>query len=152
MAFTSLTNIWKSRHISTKTKLQFFNSYIKSVLLYCPETWRMTKKIASKVQTFINGCLQKILRIFWPETVNNKGLWKRTGQLEVDKEIKKQKWRHPQKAANQHCAPGPQNWKVHGKRKRRRPRNTWRRDLESKACQTGYNLKQLERLAKDRTR
>lgn len=26
MAFTSLKNIWKCRHISTKTKLQFFKS------------------------------------------------------------------------------------------------------------------------------
>lgn len=91
VAFTSLKNIWNSHQMSLKTKLRFFNSNVKSVLLYGSETWRKTKKIVSKVQTFINGYLRKILGIFWPETINNKDLWHRTEQLQVQEEIKERK-------------------------------------------------------------
>nr|KAG5697479.1 hypothetical protein BaRGS_029370 [Batillaria attramentaria] len=38
----------------------------------------------------------------------------------------------------------------HGKRKRGRPRNTWRRDLEADAKSVGHSWGQLERLAQDR--
>ena len=74
-----------------KNKAKVFNSNVKSVLLYGSETWRKTKKIVSKVQTFINGYLRKILGIFWPETINNKDLWHRTEQLQVQEEIKERK-------------------------------------------------------------
>ena len=62
-AFTLLRNIWKSRQLKTKTKIRFFNSNVKAVLLYGSETWRTTKTIIKKVQTFINGCLRRILQI-----------------------------------------------------------------------------------------
>ena len=154
-AFTSLKNIWKSRQISIKTKLRFFNSNVKSVLLYGSETWRTTKKIIGKVQTFINGCLRKILRIFWPETINNKDLWHRTEQMEVEEEIRKRKWRwigHTLRKPPTNITRQALTWNPQGKRKRGRPRNTWRRDLEAEARQTGHTWNQLERLAQDRTR
>ena len=37
-----------------------------------------------------------------------------------------------------------------GKRKRGRPRNTWRRDLEVDVKETGYTWRQFERLTQDR--
>jgi hypothetical protein len=41
-------------------------------------------------------------------------------------------------------------WNPQGKRKRGRPRNTWRRDLENDTKKTGHTWARLERLAKDR--
>ena len=87
-AFTLLQNIWKSPKLQTKTKIRFFNSNVKAVLLYGSETWRTTKTITKKVQTFINSCLRRIFRIHWPETISNKELWNRTGQLAAEEEIK----------------------------------------------------------------
>ena len=60
-AFNTLASIWRSKEITTTTKLRIFNSNVKSVLLYGSETWRMTEKTVSKLQTFINRCLRRIL-------------------------------------------------------------------------------------------
>ena len=73
-AFQLLKNVWASSAISKKTKLRIFNSNVKSVLFYGSETWRTTKNNRNKIQTFINSCLRKILKIFWPNTIKNEGL------------------------------------------------------------------------------
>jgi hypothetical protein len=39
------------------TVVSLYNSNVKSVLLYGAETWRTTKTIIKKVQTFTNNCL-----------------------------------------------------------------------------------------------
>lgn len=74
-AFNILNKIWKTKNISLNTKLKIFNSNVKTVLLYGSETWRTTKHITNKLQTFTNHCLRRILRIFWPTS-----LWERTKQ------------------------------------------------------------------------
>ena len=43
-------------------------------------------------------------------------------------------------------------WNPQGKRKRGRPKNTRRRDLDAAITQTGLSWKQLERIAQDRSR
>ena len=78
-AFNILGNIWRSREIKTATKIRIFNSNVKPVLLYGSETWRMTEKTVSKLQTFINRCLRRILQIYWPDTISNATLWETTG-------------------------------------------------------------------------
>ncbi|XP_063078276.1 fish-egg lectin-like [Engraulis encrasicolus] len=45
------------------------------VLLYGSETWRTTKHITNKLQTFTNHCLRRILKIFWPNRISNTSLW-----------------------------------------------------------------------------
>ena len=42
------------------------------------------------------------------------------------------------------------NWNPQGQRKRGRPRNTWRRELEKDIKRTGHTWKQLEGIAQDR--
>ena len=92
-AFVMLRNIWNSTKLQTRTKLRFFNSNVKAVLLYGSETWRTTKATTKRIQTFINGCLRRILHIHWPETITNKDLWERTGQIAAEEEIKRRRWR-----------------------------------------------------------
>ena len=154
-AFTLLRNIWRSPQLLTKTKLQFFNSNVKAVLLYGSETWRTTKTTMRKVQTFINSCLRKILRIYWPETISNRELWQRTGQLAAEEEIKRRKWRwigHSLRKPSTTITRQALTWNPQGKRRRGRPRNSWRRDLEADAREMGYTWSEIERLAQDRER
>ena len=154
-AFIMLRNIWRSRQLLTKTKLRFFNSNVKAVLLYGSETWRTTKSTTKKIQTFINGCLRKILQIHWPETISNRDLWQRTGQLEADKEIKRRRWRwigHTLRKPPTSITRQALTWNPQGKRKRGRPRNSWRRDLEADTREMGYTWSGIERLAQDRER
>ena len=64
VAFSVLRPIWRSNFISLWTKMRIFNSNVKCVLLYRSETWRLTKKIITQLQTFINRRLWYILGVW----------------------------------------------------------------------------------------
>jgi hypothetical protein len=91
-AFSMLSKIWKSAAYSMQTKLRIFNTNVKAVFLYGCETWKNSRIITAKLQVFINKCLRKILRIFWPDQISNSALWKRTNQLRIDWQTRKRKW------------------------------------------------------------
>nr|KAG5696758.1 hypothetical protein BaRGS_013567 [Batillaria attramentaria] len=86
-----LKNICASKVISTRTKLRIFNSNVKSVLLYGCETWRTTKTVQQKIQTFLNTCLRRIFNIRWPEKIRNEELRERAGQEPLAKQILRRK-------------------------------------------------------------
>jgi hypothetical protein len=73
-AFVQLYPVWKNSRMSTSTKLRIFRSNVKSVLLYGSETWKEMKTATSRRQTFVNGCLRRILNIYWPEVISNEVL------------------------------------------------------------------------------
>ena len=152
-AFILLKKIWDSREITKATKLKIFNSNVKSVLLYGSETWRLTKVMTGKIQAFINRCLRKILRIFWPNTISNARLWEETQQDPIDIQIRKRKWMwigHTLRKPRNNITRQALTWNPQGKRRRGRPRNTWRRDTEGKMKAKGKTWQQLERLAPNR--
>ena len=64
VAFSILRPIWRSKFISWWTKIRIFNYNVKSVLLYGSETWRLTKKIITQLQTFTNRRLRYILGVW----------------------------------------------------------------------------------------
>ena len=123
-----LKNIWASGGISMRTKLRIFNSNVKSVLLYGCETWRTTQTMQRKIQTFFNTCPRRIYKIQWQEKIRNEELWELAGQEPVAKQI------------------------LQGKRKRGRPRNSWRRDTEAELKQQGTNWSGMTRAAQNRVR
>ena len=41
------------------------------------------KTSMKRIQSLISQCLRRILRIHWPETINNENLWTRTQQTQV---------------------------------------------------------------------
>ena len=85
--------LWKAWALSLKTRLVTFNSNVKLVLLYGSETWRLTKALLSKVQTFVKKIFHQILGIFWPDVIKNEELWAKTGQEEVEITIIRRKWK-----------------------------------------------------------
>ena len=52
----------------------------------------MAKTTTSKLQMFVNRCLQKIFNIHWPEVISNEEFWRRTEGTEISIQIKRQKW------------------------------------------------------------
>lgn len=154
-AFVMLKNIWASKDIRINTKLRIFNSNVKSVLLYGAETWRMTKATQQKIQTFFNSCLRRIFNIRWPEKISNIKLWERAGQEPVDRQILQRKWgwightlRKPASSTTRQAL----LWNPQGKRKRGRPRNSWRRDTEAEMKEYGTTWQAAERAAQNRVR
>nr|KAG5703008.1 hypothetical protein BaRGS_016169 [Batillaria attramentaria] len=154
-AMVMLKNVWASKVVSIRTKLRIFNSNVKSVLLYGCETWRTTKTMQQKIQTFLNTCLRRIFNIRWPEKIRNEELWERAGQEPVAKQILRRKWgwightlRKPASSTTRQAL----TWNPQGKRKRGRPRNSWRRDTEAELCKQGTNWTGVARLAQNRAR
>jgi hypothetical protein len=92
-SFSKLRSVWLSKSLRKDTKIRLFNACVKSVLLYGCETWLVTKEIQRKIETFVNRCLRYIFRIWWPNIISDKDLWKVTGQEDINVEIRNRKFR-----------------------------------------------------------
>ena len=152
-AFAILHMVWKSTAISTKTKLRIFSSNVKSVLLYGAETWRVTKINTNKIQTFVNGCLRRILRLRWYDRVTNTDLWTRTGQEPMTTQVKRRRWRwigHTLRKTQSSVTRQVLEWNPQGKRKRGRPKQTWRRGLLEELKSAKLTWETVKRTARDR--
>ena len=60
---------WRNVNLSTGLKLRLFR--------YLSCTWKVTSIVASRLQIFVNWCVQKILRIYWPNNISNTALLQR---------------------------------------------------------------------------
>ena len=154
-AFNNLTNVWKSKRITTKTKLRLFNSNVKAVLLYGAETWKASKCLVSKLQVFINKCLRRIFK----DTLARKNLehrtMEKTNQEPVEVTIKRRTWRwigHTLRKPKGDLAQQALQWNPQGTRKRGRPKETWRRSIYKNLDQAGLSWNNIETQAKNRTR
>ena len=67
--------------------------YFQYELLYGSESWRSTKLLIKKLQTFINKCLREILQIRWTEVISNEELWGWTHQSRIEESIKRRTWK-----------------------------------------------------------
>ena len=71
-------HIWKSS-ISVSTKVRLYKVYILPVLLYCCDTWTVTKQLSDRIDAFDMWCLRKILRIPYTRHVTNVEVRRVTG-------------------------------------------------------------------------
>ena len=67
LSYNSIQYGRKNSRISTRTKLHIFRNNVKWVLSYGSETRKERKTTTSKLQTFVNCCLRRILNIHWPK-------------------------------------------------------------------------------------
>ena len=136
-----------------RTKLRIFNSNVKAVLLYGCETWRTTKGMLQKIQTFYNTCLRRIYKICWTGKIRNEDLWERAGQEPVAEQILRRKWGyigHTLRKPTSSTTYQALTWNPQGKRKRGRPRSIRRRDTTAELKWQGTNWSEIERAAQNR--
>ena len=154
-AFACLNKVWNSKNLSVKTKLRLFKSNVLSVLLYGAETWFLNKTQVSKLQTYINKCLRRIHKIFWPNTITNKELLERSDMIDIKSTIKQRKWRwlgHTLRKSPDDITRQALRWNPHlGKRNPGRPKNTWRRELEKELKDQGLTLSEAAVSARNKT-
>ena len=142
--------MWLSKLLQKGIKIRIFNDCVKSILLYGCETWFVTKDIQHKMQTFVNRCLRYILRIWWPNIISNKDLWKVTRQEDINVEIRKRNFRwlcHTLRKEDGEIPKSVLLWNLQGNRKRGRPRNSCRRSVNK---EVGRSWNELTFLAADR--
>ncbi|XP_073671663.1 uncharacterized protein [Paramisgurnus dabryanus] len=152
-AFISMSNIWRSSQYSVKTKLKLYNSCIIPVLLYGAECWRMTQQDLTKLSTFHTKSLRKILKIFWPNKISNEDLLSRCNQENMPTIIMKRRWQwigHVLRKEDGSIIKTALHWTPDGRRKRGRPKVTWRRMVEQELKDHHHTWGTIGTLAQDR--
>jgi endonuclease/exonuclease/phosphatase family metal-dependent hydrolase len=149
-----LTNIWKATGISKKTKTSLFKSLVMSVLLYGCETWKLTNGEEKKLDTFQSKCLRRILKIRWQQHIRNETVFEMAGANRISDEVRRRRWNWIghilRKDWNDDCAVAL-GWTPEGRRKRGRPKITWRRMIEKERNEAGWNTwTSVRQAAKDR--
>ncbi|XP_070189011.1 uncharacterized protein [Littorina saxatilis] len=108
----------------------------------------MTKVTQQKIQTFINTCLRRIFKIRWTDKICNEELWQSAGQEPVDSQFLRRKWGwigHTLGKPTSSITRQALTWNPQGKRKRGRPRNSWRRDTEAELKRQGNSWTEAEK-------
>ena len=103
---------------------------VRAVLLYGCESWRMTKGDEAKLDTFQHKCLRRLLKIYWPICMSNEEVRRRANSETISELGRKRRWTwigHVLCMDNR-CLPRVAlTWAPEGKRKRGKPKETWRR-------------------------
>src|SRR6218665_1793828 len=63
--------IWRSKNISTGTKINILKATVMSVVMYAIETWTLKKKNRNRLLAFEMKCYRRILRIRWEQKITN---------------------------------------------------------------------------------
>ena len=154
-AYNKLAPIWNNSQIGRKTKIRLFNSNVISVLLYGSETWKMTKGDEHILDTFLHKSLRRILKIYWPQKVRNETVRERAGMEPISNIVRQRRWKwigHVLRMDKTKHARIALTWTPEGKRKRGRPKETWRRTVERERKEFGFNTwTEASRVAERRT-
>jgi hypothetical protein len=141
-AFTRLWKLWLAHYVNKDTKIKLFNVYVKTVLLYACQTWLVTCEIQRKLQSFVNRCLRYIMKIWWPTVTSNENLWEMTGQIKINKEIRKRKFGwigHTLRKDDSEPCKAALQWNPKCTRRRSRPRNSWRRTILNESVKHSWS-------------
>lgn len=132
-AYHKLQKVWSSAQYFRRTKMKIFKSNVIPVLLYGCETWRMTDTDEKRLDTFVHKCLRRILKVYWPEKVSNEDIRRRANIEKISMQIRIRRWKYIghilRKSPDNHQRIALR-WTPEGKRKRGRPKETWRRTVE----------------------
>ncbi|GFR78834.1 endonuclease-reverse transcriptase [Elysia marginata] len=143
-AFRMLNPVWKSQQYKLSTKTRLCRSCFLSTLLYGSECWRthMTDQDLSKLSSFHAKNLRKIAKIFWPQRISNEELLEHCQQESIEKILVERRWKwigHVLRKSQNAIPRVAVQWKPQGRRKRGRPKTTWRRTAEAEAATMGQS-------------
>ena len=154
--FSKLENVWKSRRISTKTKLRLFQAIVISTTLYAADTWKSTTKSDHQLNVFQQRCLRRILDVKWEDRITNDEILRIANTQKLSDVIKArivQLTGHVLRMTDDIPAKHALNWvPPGGKRRRGRPKKTWRQTVMQDLRDVGTNWYQAPTLAKDKTK
>ena len=139
--FLRLKNIWSSNSISRRTKVGLYKTLVKPVLMYGCETWKMNKSDENKINVFQSRCLRRIFKIRWQERITNKEVLMMAEMENLSEDVRRRRWKFighiMRKEPNNDCRTAL-TWTPEGRRKRGRPRTTWRRTAEREREKAGW--------------
>jgi hypothetical protein len=101
----------------------------------------MTDKDINRLSSFHNTSLRKIMKIFWPNKISNKDLHNITNTKDMETSLIQKRWiwfGHVLRKPSEDMTKVALRWTPEGKRKRGRPKTTWRRTIENEIKEIGY--------------
>ena len=101
--------------------------------VYCAETWSMTEANRKRLEAIHHTCLRQLLNVTWKDKVRNETIRDNTGQDMLEVTVRKRRLRwfgHVQQMEDSRRAKQALEWIPDEKKKRGRPRITWRDSLE----------------------
>ena len=140
--------------ISRRTKVKLYKTLVKPVLMYGCETWKMNISDENKIDVFQSRCLRRIFKIRWQERITNKKVLMMAEMENLSEDVRRRRWKFighiMWKEPNNDCRTAL-TWTPEGRRKRGRPRTTWRRTAERKREKAGWkNWSEVQIAAADR--
>ena len=141
------------RHLTFPVTTTLYIPWVE--FLFPSENWQVIIRRTAKLQVFVNKCLRKILRNFWPDQITNEELWKRTKQPRIDLEIRKRKWGwldHTLRKTFDDISRQHIQWNPQAKRCRGRPRITWPRTVLEETKNVKKTCTEIKTNVKNRVR
>ena len=93
------------------------------------------------------------MKIFWPNKISNKDLHNITNTKDMETLLIQKRWSwlgHVLRKPSEDMTKVVLRWTPEGKRKRGRPKTTWRRTIENEIKERGYTWGTIERKANNR--
>jgi len=152
--FRRLNKIWRSR-LSLDIKLNLFKTIVIPTVIYSCENWKSTTTIVNKLNVFQQRCLRKILNVSYRDRITNQAILTRSkvDSLATTVEKRRLSWLgHLLRMNYSRYATKALSWTPEGRRKRGRPKNTWRRTIENDLIIRGMGWYSVKRAAADRRR
>ena len=110
-------------------------------MLYRCETWKMNKGDNKALYMFLYKCLRRILNIQWQDHISTEELLRRTNMNPLSEEVKWRRWKmigHILRQDQNNDCNTAMTWAPEGKRRRGRPKTTWRRTVEKERDEAGW--------------
>jgi hypothetical protein len=107
------------------------------------------------LQTIIHGCIKRIFKLFWPQTISNEHPWQIAKENPIIPQVKGRKWKwigHTLRTDSQAIERQVLNWYSQGRRKRERPLRTRKRTVQEEIRKVGKTWKKVGALAQNRIR
>ena len=152
--FGRLNSIWKNKGLSLLTKTRLYRALVLTTVMYGSETWPMTKTNLKKLEAAHHRWQRRILGVTWRDKIKNEDIRKRTSMEKLEDMLKTSRLRwlgHIHRSDNERFSKQALEWTPTGwKRKRGRPRKTWRNTVIQDLDGGGMTWEEAEGNAEDR--
>jgi len=91
---TELEHIWKSKAITTSTKLRLLRSMVWPVGTYGAEAWSVGRWEQQRLQSFETICYRRVMRIPWTDKRRNEDILEQVGGRKLRNSVVARKLRY----------------------------------------------------------